>query len=72
LVALAAALTFAHLGPVATRALSEPPPENPFRQPDGATVLLTAPVVLGALATLSLLLLADPLASFLAPIWTPP
>jgi multicomponent Na+:H+ antiporter subunit D len=72
LVAVAAMLTFAHLGPAAARALSEPPPENPFRQPDGAPILLTAPVALGALATLSLLILADPLASFLSPIWTPP
>jgi multicomponent Na+:H+ antiporter subunit D len=72
LVAVAAILTFAHLGPAAARALSEPTPENPFKQPDGATVLLAAPVALGALATLALLLVADPLAAFLSPIWTPP
>lgn len=72
LIAVAAILTFAHLGPAAARALSEPTPEDPFKQPDGATMLLAAPVALGALATLSLLLIADPLAAFLSPIWTPP
>jgi hypothetical protein len=31
-----------------------------------------APVILSAAATLWLLVVADPLASFLSPVWTPP
>jgi multicomponent Na+:H+ antiporter subunit D len=72
LVSIAAILTFAHLAPAAARALSEPTPENPFKETDGATALLATPVALGALATLCLFFIADPLAAFLSPIWTSP
>jgi multicomponent Na+:H+ antiporter subunit D len=71
LIGLAAILTFIHLGPLAANALARKAPADAFSRPDGASVLLVAPVVLSALATLALLLLADPLATFLAPMWTP-
>lgn len=71
LAALAAVLTFAHLGPLAANALAARAPTDAFKRPDGASILLAAPVILSAAATLWLLVLADPLASFLAPIWTP-
>jgi multicomponent Na+:H+ antiporter subunit D len=67
----AAVLTFAHLGPLAANALAGRAPTDAFKRPDGASVLLAAPVILCAAATLWLLVLADPLASFLAPLWTP-
>lgn len=69
---LAAALTFAHLGPLAAHALAARAPSDPFKRPDGASIMLVAPVILSAGATLWLLVAADPLAHFLAPIWTPP
>jgi multicomponent Na+:H+ antiporter subunit D len=72
LVGIAAVLTFVHLGPLAANALAGKAPTDAFRRPDGASILLAAPVILGAAATLWLLLVADPLASFLSPIWTPP
>lgn len=72
LATIAAILTFAHLGPLAVSALAGRAPTDAFKRPDGASILLAAPVVLGAAATLALLLFADPLASFLAPMWTPP
>lgn len=65
----AAALTFAHLGPLAASALAGKAPTDAFNRPDGASVLLVAPVVLGAAATLFLLLVADPLVAFLGPMW---
>jgi multicomponent Na+:H+ antiporter subunit D len=68
----AAVLTFVHLGPLAANALAGKAPTDAFKRPDGASILLAAPVILSAAATLWLLLLADPLASFLSPIWTPP
>jgi multicomponent Na+:H+ antiporter subunit D len=68
----AAVLTFAHLGPLAANALAGRAPTDAFKRPDGASILLAAPVILSAAATLWLLVLADPLASFLSPIWTPP
>jgi multicomponent Na+:H+ antiporter subunit D len=71
LAAAAAILTFAHLAPVAVSALAERAPTNAFKHPDGASILLVAPVILSAAATLWLLVLADPLAFFLSPIWTP-
>jgi multicomponent Na+:H+ antiporter subunit D len=71
LMGAAAVLTFAHLGPLAANALSGRAPTDAFKRPDGASILLVAPVVLGAAATLWLLVLADPLASFLSPVWTP-
>ncbi|MEZ6024248.1 MAG: hypothetical protein R3C16_12745 [Hyphomonadaceae bacterium] len=64
-------LTFAHLGPLAAGALAARAPTDAFNRPDGASILLVAPVILCAAATLWLLVLADPLAAFLAPIWTP-
>lgn len=71
LAATAAILTFAHLGPLAANAFGARAPTDPFKRPDGASILLVAPVVLAAAATLWLLVLADPLASFLSPVWTP-
>ncbi len=71
LVGLAAVLTFAHLGPLAANALAAKAPSDAINRPDGASIVLAAPVVVTALATLWLLVLADPLASFLSPIWTP-
>jgi multicomponent Na+:H+ antiporter subunit D len=71
LAGIAAILTFTHLGPVAANALAARAPTDAFRRPDGASILLAAPVILGAAATLWLLVLADPLAAFLSPIWTP-
>lgn len=65
----AAVLTFAHLGPLAANALAARAPTDPFKRPDGASIMLVAPVILSAAATLWLLLLADPLARFLAPLW---
>ncbi len=71
LVGLGAVLTFAHLGPLAANALAAKAPADAFKRPDGASIMLAAPVVVSALATLLLLLAANPLASFLSPIWTP-
>jgi multicomponent Na+:H+ antiporter subunit D len=71
LAGLAAVLTFAHLGPLAANAFAARAPTDAFKRPDGASILLAAPVILSAAATLSLLLLADPLAAFLSPVWTP-
>jgi multicomponent Na+:H+ antiporter subunit D len=72
LVGAAAMLTFAHLGPLAANAFAASAPVDAFKRPDGASILLAAPIVVAAVATLSLLVLADPLATFLSPIWTPP
>lgn len=71
LAGIAAVLTFAHLGPLAANALAGKAPTDAFKRPDGASILLAAPVILSAAATLWLLVLADPLATFLSPIWTP-
>ncbi|MBI3438886.1 MAG: hypothetical protein HY054_09630, partial [Proteobacteria bacterium] len=72
LVGAAAVLTFAALGPLAANALAGKAPTDAFRKPDGASIFLAAPIVIGAAATLSLLALADSLATFLSPVWTPP
>jgi multicomponent Na+:H+ antiporter subunit D len=72
LVGVAAVLTFAHLGPLAANAFAGRAPADAFKRPDGASILLVAPVILSAAATLSLLVLADPLARFLSAVWTPP
>lgn len=66
-----AVLTFAHLGPLAANALVGRAPTDPFKHPDGASIMLVAPVFLSALATLWLLVLANPIAQFLSPLWTP-
>ncbi|MBS0386523.1 MAG: hypothetical protein JSS00_14370 [Proteobacteria bacterium] len=71
LVGAAAVLTFAALGPLAANALAGKAPADAFRRPDGASIFLAAPIVIGAAATLSLLALADSLANFLSPVWTP-
>ena len=71
LVGVAAVLTFAHLGPLAANAFAGRAPSDAFKRPDGASILLVAPVILSAAATLWLLVLADPLDSFLSPVWTP-
>ncbi len=69
IVALGAVLAFAQWGPLAASALVAPAPRDAFRRPDGASILMVAPVVLTAGATLALLFLADPLANFLSRIW---
>lgn len=71
LASVAAILTFTHLGPLAANALAARAPTDAFKRPDGASILLAAPVILAAAATLSLLVLADSIAVFLSPIWTP-
>ncbi len=71
LVGAAAVLTFAHLGPLAASAFGGSTPTDAFKRPDGASILLVAPVILCAAATLWLLVMADPLATFLSPVWTP-
>jgi len=71
LIGVAAALTFAHLGPLAAAALAARAPTDAFKRPDGASILLATPVIIGAAATLWLLVLAAPLATFLSPVWTP-
>ena len=72
LVGVTAILTFAHLGPLAANALVGQAPTDPFKRPDGASIMLVAPVVISAAATLWLLVAADPLAVFLSPLWTAP
>ena len=71
LASIAAILTFTHLGPLAANAFAGRAPTDAFKRPDGASILLAAPVILAAAATLMLLVLADPLAVFLSPIWAP-
>lgn len=71
LVGVASVLTFAHLGPLAANALSGGAPSDAFKRPDGASIALVAPVVIAAAATLLLLIWADALAAYLAPMWTP-
>ena len=72
MVGVTAVLTFAHLAPLAANALAGAAPTDPFKRPDGASILLVAPAILSALATLWLLVLADPLATYLAPLWAAP
>lgn len=73
LVALAAVLSFAHWGPLASNALVGPaPPPEALKRPDGASILLVAPVIVAAAATAALLFLADPIATFLSAIWRAP
>lgn len=71
LIGASAILTFAHLGPLAANALAGKAPTDAFKRPDGASIFLVAPIVIGAAATLSLLALADPLANFLSSVWAP-
>ena len=71
LLGAAAILTFAALGPLAANALAGKAPADAFKRPDGASIFLAAPIVICAAATLSLLALADSLATFLSPVWTP-
>ncbi|MBC7767734.1 MAG: hypothetical protein H7124_03025 [Phycisphaerales bacterium] len=72
LVGVAAVLTFAHLAPLAANTLAGKAPTDAFKRPDGASILLAAPVILSAAATLWLLVLANRLSLFLAPIWSGP
>ena len=71
LVGVAAMFTFAHLGPLAANALAAQASTDALRRPDGASFMLAAPAVVAAAATLGLLVLANPLAVFLSPVWTP-
>lgn len=72
LIGIAAVLTFLHLGPLSANAFAAQAPADAFRRPDGGSFLLVAPVVLGAAATLWLLVLADPIAAYLSPTWAAP
>ncbi|MES1156198.1 MAG: proton-conducting transporter membrane subunit [Alphaproteobacteria bacterium] len=72
LAGLATVLTFAHLGPLTGNAVAAPPPADAFKRADGASIMLVAPVVLSGAATLLLLVLADSLSRFLAPLWGGP
>jgi len=72
LAGVAAVLTFAHLGPLAANAFAARAPTDPFRRPDGASIMLVAPVIVGAAATLWLLGAADFLLRYLAPMWMSP
>jgi multicomponent Na+:H+ antiporter subunit D len=69
LIGAAAVLAFAQLGPVVAGAFAARAPSEAFKRPDGASFWLVAPVFLGALGTLVLLVAADPLAAFLSPVW---
>lgn len=69
LAALGAIAAFALWGPLAAKALAGAAPQDAFKRPDGASILLVAPVTVAAIATASLLFLADPLALFLSTIW---
>jgi len=69
LVGVASVLIFAGFGPLAANALVAPAPKEEHARPDGASLMLSAPVILSAAATLWLLVLADPVAWFLAPLW---
>ncbi|MGE0828772.1 MAG: complex I subunit 5 family protein [Hyphomonadaceae bacterium] len=73
LAAIAAIATFACLAPLAARAFVAAAPTDPFQRPDGASILLVAPIVFGAAMTLGLIATVDALYRFLTPIWlTPP
>src|SRR5690606_40878959 len=48
LASVAAILTFTHLGPLAANALAARAPTDAFKRPDGASILLAAPVILAA------------------------
>ena len=67
LVGLSAVLLFASLAPLAANALVGPAPVDPFKRSEGASLLLVTPIVLGAAATLWLLLAANTAAWFLGP-----
>jgi NADH:ubiquinone oxidoreductase subunit 2 (subunit N) len=66
---LVTALVFAALAPMAARAMSEPAPDQPFARTDATPLLPLVAVVLAAASTASLVLLVDPLARLLAPLW---
>ncbi len=72
IIGVAAVLMFASLGPLAANALAGRAPTDPFKRPDGASIMLVAPVIMGAAATLWLLLMANPIVWYLRPMWTPP
>jgi multicomponent Na+:H+ antiporter subunit D len=69
LAALASIAAFACLAPLIANAIVGSAPIGAFIRPDGASILLVAPVFLAAAATLALVVFVDPLAAFLAPIW---
>jgi multicomponent Na+:H+ antiporter subunit D len=60
---------FAALGVTAVRAFSAPAPDNPFRRADGASIVMVAPITIGAVLLAGLLVLLDPITSYLAPLW---
>jgi multicomponent Na+:H+ antiporter subunit D len=67
--AVVTVLAFAALSPVAARAMSGPAPDQPFSRTDATPLLSLITVVLAAASTASLVVLVDPLARFLAPLW---
>ncbi|MBL8548409.1 MAG: hypothetical protein JNJ73_00385 [Hyphomonadaceae bacterium] len=69
LAAVASIAAFASLAPLIANAGVAPAPIGAFIRPDGASILLVAPVILAAAATLALVAFVDALARFLAPIW---
>jgi multicomponent Na+:H+ antiporter subunit D len=68
LAGLSAVLMFASLAPLAANALVAPAPTDPFKRAEGASIMLVAPIILSAAATLWLLLLASPIADFVSPV----
>jgi multicomponent Na+:H+ antiporter subunit D len=69
LAAFASIAAFACLAPLIANAVVGEAPSGAFVRPDGASILLVAPVFLAAAATLALVAFVDPLVRFLAPIW---
>ncbi len=71
-VALAAMISFAALASVATRAFAAPAPQDPFKRPDGASLLMVAPIFTAAVLLAALVFLVDPINVYFAPIWESP
>jgi multicomponent Na+:H+ antiporter subunit D len=68
-VALGAVISFAALASVATRAFASPAPSDPFKRPDGASLLMVAPIVACAILLTALVFVVDPVNAYFAPIW---
>jgi multicomponent Na+:H+ antiporter subunit D len=71
-VALAAVISFAALASVATRSFASPAPSDPFKRPDGASLLMVAPIFTAAVLLAALVFLVDPINAYFAPIWETP
>jgi len=72
MVALAAVISFAALASIATRAFASPAPADPFKRPDGASVLMVAPIFTAAVLLAAFVFLVDPINVYFAPIWESP